>query len=330
MPATLNDIRTKVRRLTRSPSISQITNAEIDEYVNTFVLYDFPEQLRLFTFRTTLTFYLRPHVDLYETNVTAADDPLFDFKDRYTSIHDPIYIDGYQVGFTQDRTEFFSWYPFTSSIRQEATGNALTTVFSFTLTDIPVLQRHVLLTSIDVNNVGMSINDDPTSDIIGNLVNTNSGAINGTINYVTGVVTNLTFPVAPAANEPINSHVVPYVASRSTAVLYYNNQFIVRPVPDQPYEIKMDAYIRPASLLDGGDEPELEQMWQYIAYGASKKIFEDRNDLESVQMIIPEFKQQERLVLRRTLVQYSNDRVATIYTSQTEFGSNPWDWNQFL
>ena len=330
MPATLNEIRIKVRRLTRSPSTSQITDAEINEYVNTFVLYDFPEQLRLFTFRTVLTFYLRPHVDVYATNTTDNQDPLFDFKDRFITIHDPIYIDGFQVGFTQDRTEFFSWYSFTSSIRQEATGDAVATVFTFTLTDIPVLQRHVLLTSIDINGIGMSIRDEPITDILGDLVNTNTGAINGTINYVTGVVTNLTFPVAPRLSEPINSHTVPYVTSRSTAVLYYNNEFTVRPVPDQPYEIKMDAYIRPTALLEAGDEPALEQMWQYIAYGAAKKILEDRTDLETVQLLMPEFKQQERLVLRRTLVQYSNDRVATIYTSQTEFSSNPWDFSQFL
>ncbi len=176
----------------------------------------------------------------------------------------------------------------------------------------------------------MSIRDEPITDILGDLVNTNTGAINGTINYVTGVVTNLTFPVAPRLSEPINSHTVPYVTSRSTAVLYYNNEFTVRPVPDQPYEIKMDAYIRPTALLEAGDEPALEQMWQYIAYGAAKKILEDRTDLETVQLLMPEFKQQERLVLRRTLVQYSNDRVATIYTSQTEFSSNPWDFSQFL
>ena len=60
----------------------------------------------------------------------------------------------------------------------------------------------------------------------------------------------------------------------------------------------------------------MEEYWQYIAYGAAKKIFEDKMDLDSVQMIMPEFKQQERLCLRRSLIQYTNERTSTIYTDQ--------------
>ena len=66
--STLAAIRTKIRRLTHSPSAALITDAQIDEYVNTFVLYDFPETLRLFSLRKTLTFYTEPNEDVYETN----------------------------------------------------------------------------------------------------------------------------------------------------------------------------------------------------------------------------------------------------------------------
>ena len=81
-------------------------------------------------------------------------------------------------------------------------------------------------------------------------------------------------------------------------------------------------YRRPTELLLVGQSPELEQWWQYIAYGASKKVFEDRMDMQSVQMIMPEFNKQERLVLRRTIVQQTNERVATIYTEQGDFNSD--------
>jgi uncharacterized HAD superfamily protein len=66
--------------------------------------------------------------------------------------------------------------------------------------------------------------------------------------------------------------------------------------------------------------PQLEQWWQYIAYGTAKKIFEDRMDLDSVQQIMPEFKQQERLVLRTTLTQQANERTVTIYTQGKSYG----------
>jgi hypothetical protein len=88
----------------------------------------------------------------------------------------------------------------------------------------------------------------------------------------------------------------------------------------------MEVYVRPLELLAAGQSPELEEWWQYISYGCAKKIFEDRMDLESVQMIMPEFKKQENLINRRTIVQQTSQRVATIYTEDnnqaTPFGPN--------
>jgi hypothetical protein len=36
-------------------------------------------------------------------------------------------------------------------------------------------------------------------------------------------------------------------------------------------------------------------------------------DLESVQMIMPEYKKQETLILRRTIVQQTSQKVSSIY-----------------
>ena len=73
------------------------------------------------------------------------------------------------------------------------------------------------------------------------------------------------------------------------AVLFYDDAFIFRPVPDQPYRAQVQVYIQPTQLLEEGS-PQLYEWWQYIAYGAAKKIFEDRTDFESVQTLMPEFK----------------------------------------
>ena len=90
----------------------------------------------------------------------------------------------------------------------------------------------------------------------------------------------------------------------------------------------MEVYVQPTALLDATTEPALKQMWQYIAYGAAKKVFEQRMDLDSVQMIMPEFKQQERFVLRRTIVEQVNERTATIYTqiNNLRYGWNGWNY----
>ena len=46
----------------------------------------------------------------------------------------------------------------------------------------------------------------------------------------------------------------------------------------------------------------------------NEKIFEDRMDLESVALILPEFKKQQDLINRRTIVQQTTQRTSTIYT----------------
>ena len=62
--STLTAIQQKVRRLTRSPSEAQLTTAQLNQYINTFVLYDFPEQIRLLNLRTTFSFYTEPYIDV--------------------------------------------------------------------------------------------------------------------------------------------------------------------------------------------------------------------------------------------------------------------------
>ena len=81
--STLDNIREKVRFITKSPSNAQISDANIDKYINNFVLYDFPQQLRINALNTTLTFYTSPNIDTYETTAFFPNDPLFNFKNEY-------------------------------------------------------------------------------------------------------------------------------------------------------------------------------------------------------------------------------------------------------
>lgn len=41
-------------------------------------------------------------------------------------------------------------------------------------------------------------------------------------------------------------------------------------------------------------------------------------DMESVQLIMPEFLKQQALTLRRTIVQQTSQRAATIYSENTQ------------
>ena len=317
--ATLQAIKDKVRRLTRSPSLAQLSNDDIEQYINTFVLYDFPENLRIFTLKTTLTFYTEANEDVYGTS-DDVDSPLLDFKNRYISVQPPAYVAGYSAWYQQSRSTFFAAYPFTNSIADtNLRGTGAPVAFVGQLSATPVLKRNVLFGTNDVNGNGLQLHDDGNGVLVGNG--------NGDINYTTGVY-HLNFDTDPADGAVITSETVVYSPGRPQSILFFDNQFTVRPVPDKVYPINIEVFRRPTELIVDGVAPELEQWWQYIAYGAAIKVFNDRMDAESVQMIMPEYKNQERLVLRRTIMESNNEQVATIYTGMLNGnligGQGPW------
>ena len=82
---TLAIIRSKIRQVINLPSPSDITDAEIDGYINTFYLYDLPEHLRLLNLKTVYSFY------------TVANQHIYTFpRNQYLTIEGPIYVAGYQ------------------------------------------------------------------------------------------------------------------------------------------------------------------------------------------------------------------------------------------
>jgi len=333
--STLSRIQIKVRRLTRSLSENQLSTSELNNYINTAVLYDFPEHLKLFNLKTTFTFFTDPYVDVYETSTNTAS-PLYNFSNKYSSVNPPVYIAGYQALFSESRDQFFGIYPMLNSIASiGVTGNGILNSFSGVINSqqaistgisgqtICLLKNNVLFDSLATDLSGLKMIDYPISSSLGNLYIPGGAPTSTTvqdtvnyINYITGQFV-VTFPSAPGSGQPINSQTVPQQPALPQAILFYDGKFTVRPVPDQPYRVNMEVFMRPDELLANNDEPKLAEWWQYISYLAAKKIFEDRMDMESVRQILPELKQQEILVLRRTIVQQTSQRVSTVYTEQT-------------
>lgn len=341
----LQAIRTKIRRITRAPSTSQLTDEQIDDYVNTFILYDFPEILRLFSLRTTLTFYTTPGVDVYKTTTTDPADPLYNFQNVYIAVHpDSLFISGIPAGYTQWRNVFYGQWPQTNQVANTLVfGDGGQGPFTGILNTFPqfpnvpvgvntgsILQNSVIFTCLNENNNSMVIVDYPSvvDPTLGLLAPPNSPPTNpspyGSINYRTGAY-SVTFPqnTLDSNNNPIFAEWVPYIPGKPISVLYYDNEFTLRPVPDKAYPVTIEADIRPTQLLSGSQGPKIEQWWQALAYGASLKIFQDRMDMDSANMIWPEFRRQLNMVNRTTLTQYANERPPTIYTVGKSYG---WGW----
>jgi hypothetical protein len=345
LPNTLQDIRNKVRRITARPSSAQISDAEIDGYINTFYIYDMPEHLRLQNLRVNYQF------------MTTANIAVYDFPvENYLTNMPPVFIGGYQSFMTQSRENFFRINPSLNFLQQSIyTGNNTSGPYSGQfLTQTPVMRGfkpnppgaysptgvlpsflnwNVVVSGIDANGNSSTLVDDgggaATLTPLGNLVDpkdpSSTPTVRGTVNYITGALAiNATgFPNAIPAGNPINVQYIPYVASRPQSVVFFQDQFILYPVPDQAYTVSFEAFKYPTELISAGESPQLNEWWQLLAYGAADKIFADNGDLENVAKFRPLLLEQMNLVQRRTLVQYTSERVATIYTEQTQFPQYP-------
>ncbi len=143
----------------------------------------------------------------------------------------------------------------------------------------------------------------------------------GTVNYVTTQIT-VNFPVAPAAGTNINVWAATYQPGRPYNVLFWNNELTIRPVPDNVYLVEVETYQTPAQFMNTTDSPILNQWAQYIAFGASREILRDRQDMEGVENLREGFERQEALVLERQSIEEIGQPNITLFntTSYTGIG----------
>ncbi len=308
VPNNLTAIRQKVRNLTARNSVQQITDAEIDGYVNTYYLYDLPETLRLLKLKDIFTFVTIPNVERYPFP-----------NEKYVTVEGPAYCAGQQMNYFQDNDQFYRQWPKINNIQIVATGDGTVGPYTFTIPGIPFMQS-INSTLLATNAIGTDIRTLITANVadftsvsviddgVGGFIN----GIVGTIDYISGQTT-VTFPLAVPAGTQIRANTIPYVASLPRAMLMFQNEFILRPIPDKSYIVEINAFRFPTELANGADTPELNQWWQLLAYGASLKILADNGDWDNADKIRPYSEEQLRQVQRRTIKQQTNQRSATIY-----------------
>ena len=204
--------------------------------------------------------------------------------------------------------------------------------------DIPAsqLQWNVLITAAGAPNAisGIPQTISLVDDGQGNLFDVSDISINplyarGTVNYITGAVTITNFIAPIPAGNPINAQYIPYVASRPTCAMFFQDQILLYPIPDQAYTVSFEVYKYPTAFLASqtGNTPQLQEWWQLLAYGAADKVFADNGDFENLQKFRPLLEEQMNLCLRRTIVQQTSERVASIYTEQQGPGQFPFGNN---
>jgi hypothetical protein len=155
----------------------------------------------------------------------------------------------------------------------------------------------------------------------------------GTVNYITGVVTGLGFTNPPAAGTQITATFRTYQANRPQGILFYDNFpllnssqtavtnssfFIVRPVPDQVYQIKFEGIQVPAALgyplvgstpaPDQKTVPFRQDLGPLIALGTSLTIFRNFNQMDQYDQITGEYARYKDIAMQDTYELYIYQR----------------------
>lgn len=141
----LQDIITYIRRIVKSPSNAQITDALLIDYINRFWIMDVDARIQLFDLKSKYQFQTAPGYDQYNMPVysfqseTAGSPSSKDiaYYPVYQGFLDPAYINGIQVPFQTDKTTFFNIWPnIVQQMNVVATGNGGST-YSFTFPIAP-------------------------------------------------------------------------------------------------------------------------------------------------------------------------------------------------
>ena len=169
----------------------------------------------------------------------------------------------------------------------------------------------------------MNVTDDGNGNLIGDCTS-------GTINYDTGAIANLVFTTAIPSGNEIQIQYNPVTLSIPLSILYFQNQFTLRPVPDRGYTIELVAQRSPVQALTAvgaaQGNPELNEWWEVIAIGAAKKIYEDRLDTDGVQMMDKMLAERYQTAYTRTYAQMGKSRIPTIFSDQltNNYGQGGW------
>lgn len=281
---TLANIRAKTRSITGTPSVDQLSDAQVNAYINDYLVYTMPHELKVQIENQFLEFK------------TVVGQNVYSFPGAFLTDSPGAYADGFPLIFYQDPDIFFQDWPQQYNVDSVATGDGVTVTFTGNTQGFPLVIGSFFITD------GTFVAQDNGSGSL-----TGTGISAGTINYTTGAF-SVTFTTAPASTATIYCKYIAYSGNRPQGVLFFNNEFTFMPVPDQVYQILMQGFILPSLLTADADLPLQAEWGPLIAYGAALEIFNDRGDTENFDRYYPMMKRYENVALSRTIQQYTAEQ----------------------
>lgn len=295
---TWAEIRNKIRLTTGRPDESMISNAELLDRANKYYQYVLPKELKIFWGYTYYEFFTRPNVDQYAGPTT-----------EFQTLNPQVWCDGFPIEWYLSPDLFYQDYPTQLNKQVVATGDGITTNFSFQISAYPVTQGSVYVTD------GVQVAKDNGS---GGFV----APASGSINYLTGSCT-VVFALAPAANSNISVTSQTYLPNRPQSILYFQSQplsssteierndkkvFVLRPVPDNVYLVKMQGIQIPQAFVNDDDVPFRADLGPLIAYGTSLEIFADFNQMDQYDQVTGQYNRYKDISMQDTFEEYLYQR----------------------
>lgn len=346
---SLSQMRDTVRRMTARYTPAQMTDTQIDKYINLFYTLHFPEQFKNLKLTKPYVFLTTPNVDtydfIYEENPTNPETGAQTLASPGNiQLTPPVYCQGYILRYYQDKTTFYNRWPKLSVNQQINTGDGTAGPYIGNIPPFPFLRAQLdifgnvteaaVIISAMVNDPNsansaftFTLTDVPQpSSNIGRLADDQGNLLtSGQVNYLTGDYSfTLDTGVIPA-DATIYASVVPYQSSRPTDVIFYNQQITFRPVPQQVYQVEFQISQQPTQLIANSSAPELDEWYLFICAGAAKLIYTDFPDPEGMSYLMPIWQEQLQIAQRRSLRQMGSQRASTIF-SQPGRPLASWFW----
>lgn len=302
---SLSEIRQKVRQVTGRYSPQELSNEQLDEYINKYFQYTFPAELKL------------ERIHTYYEFLTVANTQSYTLPTGYVNFEPPATIDRLSVLWYQEPSSFYDNNPENIARQTIATGDGATTAFAATAGNFPILPGTAVIT--DDNEVF----EDTNTDFSASPVNI-TGSLGGTatLNYSTGAMT-VSFNSAPASGQNIYFSYIQFQAGRPTAVLLYNNKFTFFPVPDTAYRFRAKAYantlvttaagLNATEFVNATDRPLLDEWGPCIAYGTARDLHADKGEMDAYADVTALYKEQLAYVLKRTNQNLLNTRAQPFF-----------------
>ncbi len=181
-----------------------------------------------------------------------------------------------------------------------------------------------------VSNPQISVPPQTTNPALPGMYNQNTGnpgLINpqniGTVDYVKGnIAFVLPSGISVAAGQQLNIFISQYTTGRPYSLMFWNNYFLIRPVPKLIHKIEIEAYQTPIQFLTTTNNPIVNQWAKYIAYGTAIDILIDRNDVQGAANLEGAFREQEDLVLEKQATEELFQRNSTIFSGSEQGQAN--------